>query len=267
MKQRTRLRQGFTLIELLVVIAIIAILAAMLLPALAKAKEKAKQISCINNLRQLNLAYKIYVGDNGDSGIKQVNSTTNWMQTLIDSQGSSGEIRLCPSAKDRGNLPATQAQGNVIAPWDWQAWNPTVQYPANQRYGSYGINGWLFDSTPYSPNPARQFKKESQIIQPVNTPTFMDSIWADQWVQERDIPATDLYNGANGGVNGGLGRICIARHPLLNGAKATPGQTLPGRIQMGFADGHAQVAKLQDIKSFMWCVGFTPISNPWSTTP
>jgi prepilin-type N-terminal cleavage/methylation domain-containing protein len=93
--------RAFTLIELLVVIAIIAILAAMLLPALSKAKQKAKQTGCINNMRQIGIALVMYAGDYNQypANFDPTKKMYVWQPRLLSFMSNNRKAFLCPAAR------------------------------------------------------------------------------------------------------------------------------------------------------------------------
>ncbi len=232
MRTRRTTQRGFTLIELLVVIAIIAILAAILFPVFAQAREKARQTSCVSNMRQMGMAITMYVTDN--EGYPMHSSPSNWnprkrWPDYVFPYSKNEKLFTCPSA------PADLFR----KPW---AHNPQL------FFGGYGYN------YQYLGNARFPFSAPDALVQaPAETVVVADTFGCgyDAGVQNAGNYAVDpplTSSRGSGAPTGyyGKGAECGGAW----GCRAVPAERHTGMVSVTFADGHAKAMKLSRLDDY-----------------
>jgi prepilin-type N-terminal cleavage/methylation domain-containing protein/prepilin-type processing-associated H-X9-DG protein len=177
---------AFTLVELLVVIAIIAILAALLLPALAKAKEEGRKVKCVNNYHQLAISWQLYAGDNQGNlianpydpsgSVTAFTNTTSWYRGLQDwNYGTPQNANT-----NRAYLMSTVFAPYVIKPGILKCPSDVVDGKGGVRLRSVAMNGFVGNDVTWpmlGTYGLRMFVKDTQFLSPgpANTWVFIDT--------------------------------------------------------------------------------------------
>jgi prepilin-type N-terminal cleavage/methylation domain-containing protein/prepilin-type processing-associated H-X9-DG protein len=195
--------RAFTLIELLVVIAIIAILAALLLPVLASAKDRARDATCISNLHQWGVTWKLYTDDNNNSFMNGATTTWprgEWVLSFTNNPQQKPPLLLCPKAVDRRGPDEQETHVSADDPSASDSGGPTTAYdfpipdPADSAHSltaSYGLNCWVYNpdtNNIQGRDATLNWRKYDAVTQPSVTPLFLDSAWRGGGPFESDAP-------------------------------------------------------------------------------
>jgi len=214
MKKRFLRRDGFTLIELLVVVAIIAILAAMLLPALSQARERARQAVCMSNLKQLSICIFLYTQDYNDY-IVTFNGRDGWW-VLLEPYGNKGgltyagtkKIMLCPSEPLHGQYDRDRKPIGWTAPTDYGLNELIVGYYYGggyyygrklSRFRKPDRRGLMFDSDVYNLNPRDGARVPETRHSNGTNVLFIDGHVL--WVRRESLPSSTFLINTLGGIN------------------------------------------------------------------
>jgi prepilin-type N-terminal cleavage/methylation domain-containing protein len=255
-------QKAFTLIELLVVISIIAILAALLLPALGRAKLQAQQTQCLSNLRQFSIAQKLYFDDYGyieapSSAASSVTSSpaAPFWAIGFGQYGLTARTLLCPCAPShlKQNSPVAGTLGTADEAYIYAALEDRTNFVLG-IVASYAYNEWLMYQPTFPPG-SGGFSKSGPLL-PSQTPVFADAIDSVVAPAATDLPSSNLYTGELYAADIGMGYLTIARHGNRP-ASAAPrqidvSQRLPGMIDAAMFDGHVEKAQLEKLWNYYW---------------
>ena len=260
--------RAFTLIELLVVIAIIAILAAMLLPALSKAKQRAKQAACISNMRQIGIALVMYVDEYNQypGDYRTANNTYVWQTRLLSLMGKNRAAFSCPAALPQSwwdtNLNNTLAgpAGHLVKGEDNKIDPYAIMSGQTDNQGSrfsYGYNDWGVSLTAnpqlglggdvdgtFTKGPV----KDSMVRSPVNMITIGDT-------RSDGVAGNITFNANVDPTDSQLQRPCN-RHDY--------------NTDILFADGHAESPRRNDVidpNNLIWRARWNNDNNPHTEFP
>lgn len=275
-----RSRRAFTLIELLVVISIIALLIAILLPALGAARRSARDIKCASNLKGWGTAFFTNAADNKDSPVLSWQAThaltgdaRTWFTTLQDYVGRADagdglqDFIACPQTSGSASTdPADLLQGSATKGW-WFGRTSHPQATANFDPntdgvdGGYGYNNWWEGA-------AREiwtfldrgYDDVTDVLEPTNTPVFMDATWLDlgwpedtstidsSWLRDETLAWRDHTN---------MDRITLGRHgsPSSDSLQGTG-------VNIAMADGSTSFVPVADYYSLKWYRDFVTRDTP-----